>query len=153
MSERIRAMSAHTCRSEVGTSVPRDSDTFRRDHSNLDETAKSRGKGFCNSSSMIGRCWCTGDEGCGRWVIGVLKYASNSSSGIKTGEEGGVTLWCHELLVPWVSIAGLLDWEVSESSGMSTSIEGLVDTLAAWKGYWTAETVTTGSFSSNCSWS
>ena len=92
-SEIVRTMSVHTCRSEAGTTTSVVLDTFNNVLSNLAETARSRGKGFCNSSLIIWRCCCTGDELPLRgWVMGALKYSSNLSSGIKVtvakGEAG-----------------------------------------------------------------
>ena len=84
-------MLVHTYRSEVGTSASWALDIFKNDLSNLAETAESKGKGLCNSSSMVSRCCCTVDERpLGGWVVGALKYSSNSSSGIKARGVGRV---------------------------------------------------------------
>ena len=138
-------MSVHTCRSEVGTLAPWDSDIFRRDCSSLAKIVESRGKGFYSPSSIISRCCYIDDEVLGGLVIGALKYSSNSSSGIKTREARWVTLWCCKQLVPWVSATGLLTWEMGWLSRKSTSAKGLVNTLATWGGDWGAGLAAIGS--------
>ena len=88
-------MLVQVCWSKGGTSVSIVLDTLNSDLSNLAETAGSIGKDFCNSSSIIWRCCCTGEElplgGC---VMRAPKYSSNSSSAIKAGVVEGVPGCC-----------------------------------------------------------
>ena len=80
--------------------------------------------------------------------MGALKYASNCSSGINTGEVGGVGGNWGKLLMSWISTTGLLNWEIGWLSGKSTSAKGFIDTPIVGGGGCTTRLATTGSICS-----
>ena len=142
-----------------GASVYVVSNTLRKFFSSLAKAARLVGKGFkgfYNSSLIIWKCCCIGEElPWGGWVIGALKYCSNSlGTKVRTlegeaGFRGGKTrFFWGRIQLSFFSYYRASQWVIGWTLALASPAEELSCNAIVWGGLWTIGTSVTFSSSS-----